>query len=169
MKTFLLSCLLFLTSFCAVSTVAADDSGLFYDPDRQGEGIVVTKFNDLVAFYFFTYGGLYCGEDTDVYPSPLPEWYVEGCDYNGQRWFLGVNEMDGDTVTGDLYMTHGLFYPHGIVHNVGQETVVGHYLLIRMGSGWVLDVDRVGDALPSWDWIFNSNYDFSNHLLPVKE
>jgi len=168
MKIFVLCALLF------GATLQAADSGLYMDETRSGEGITLTRAGDIVQFFFFTYE-----PSTDCWNfANLPEvtdWNEHSC--HEARWFLtGGDELIGDTVTGFLYATVGIDYPLGIsdpddpfASVVGDDFVIGLYILRRQGDGWRLVVFPVGDALDIEDPLYTTTFDFNHVLLEASE
>jgi hypothetical protein len=159
-----------------MSTAMAGDSGLYKDETRSGEGITMTRNGNTIQIFFFTY------EPNDgcwnFYDEGLPD-VVDWDDYDchEQRWFLtGGNLLIGDTVTGYMYMTVGIDYPDGYVSPtdpfvsvVGEDFVVGLYVLKRQGDGWRMVVLPIGDDLSSDDPLYNTTYDFSKVILLTDE
>jgi hypothetical protein len=98
-------------------------------------------------------------------------------DCHEQRYYLnGGDPLIGDTVTGFLYMTLGINYPDGIpsvldrfVSLVGQDFVMGLYILKRQGDGWRLVVFPVGNALDPEEAIYNTTYGFNRMFLNTDE
>lgn len=150
-------------------------SGLYFNPDRNGEGITLTTDGDLYVTYFFTYGGYQCDtiREPTVSPSLPPE---EPCDLNGQRWFFGADlyKKDKDLVEGTFYMTTGVDYPEGALSNdnpfgvdVGQAIPVGNYALRARGEGYQLRVFQLDEnaVLPDDDYLFEVIFDFNTLLF----
>jgi len=148
----------------------ADDSGIFYDPDRDGEGIVLTRNGNDIVFYFYTYH-----PNEGCWNSK-----AEGC--NDQRWFVsGVAPLIQDSVvTGQFHITKGMdFHPctgPKITPEASTMTImelqscyeiilVGDFLLTRNGDGWNLQVSQKGDFLPKNDPIYTTDYTFDTPLL----
>ena len=151
------------------------DTGLYTDETRYGEGITLVRAGDTVQFFLFTY------EPNDkcwnFYSIPKVADWDEDTRCHEQRWFLnGGNNLIGDTVTGFLYMTVGINYPEGIpdpldpfVSLVGQDFVVGLYVLRRQGDGWRLVVFPVGDNLDVGDPLYNTTFDFNRVILKAQD
>lgn len=156
-------------SACALFTstaAVAQDSGVYFNPEADGEGIVLIRNGDLFVTYLFTYGEDICGLPVPPVVSPEPEVVEgEGCVGNGQRWFVGADEATGDFVTGFLYVTDGIDYPAALDGKVATETKVGVYTLARDGTGWALFVTRFGPALEVDDPLFSGIYELSSALL----
>lgn len=162
LKFFLLSTLLlFSTTLFAQGN--APDSGVYFDPERSGEGISLHRSEDTVLFYFFTYGEEVCGPIEPV-PSPV-RGVNDGCDLNGQRWFFGFGDASDNVVSGDLFLTDGIEYPFDDRGFIGEESVIGEFLLVKDGHGWVLVVSHVPGDLSPDDPVFTLFYDFSGRLF----
>ena len=72
MKRFPVLTILFavlMTSFCHV---AAAGTGMYYNPERDGEGIIVTIEGDVLAFAFFTYFDPNAANEVPPVVSPAP-------------------------------------------------------------------------------------------------
>jgi hypothetical protein len=154
-----------------MGSAIAGDSGLYKDETRFGEGITLTRNGDTIQIFFFTY------EPNDgcwnLYTIPDVADWGEDTRCHEQRWFLSAgNKLIGDTVTGFIYSTVGINYPEGIpdpldpfVSLVGQDFVVGLYVLRRQGEGWRFVVFPVGDNLDPSDPLYNVTYDFSKVIM----
>ena len=66
--------ILFILLMVGLCRSAVADTGMFYNPDRDGEGIIVTIEGDVLAFAFFTYfDPNAANEAPPVVSPPLPE------------------------------------------------------------------------------------------------
>ena len=172
MKKWLLTLVLMLVAGPSV----AGDSGLYYDEQRNGEGILVLVDGTKYVTYFFTYGGLECYEDDN---GPKTQGISgDDCDLNGQRWFYGSDDFDFllGQVAGTLYMAHGILYPIGepvdnvpFVHNVGKSVAVGSYILRPNGEGFLMDVAPSGEVLDKFDPLYENIYIFRKVLFKADE
>ena len=171
MKKWLLTLVLMLVA----GTSVAGDSGLYYDEQRNGEGILVMVDGTKYVTYFFTYGGLECEFDKAPEPKGIEE---DDCDLNGQRWFFGSDDFDPllGQVGGTLYMAHGILYPIGepvdnepFIHNVGKAVAVGKYVLRPNGDGFLMDVAPTGEVLDEMDPLYEEIYIFRKVLFKVDE
>ena len=180
MRKLLLAFVLMLVAGVSV----AQDSGLYYDELRDGEGILLLRSMDTFVMYFFTYGAHECDEINDL--ASLNGSNGSDCDYNGQRWFYAVvapEEDDEEPSTdsehefgGTMYMTRGINYPDGephdlipFVHNVGKNIAIGKFILRRNLGGWLMDVAPTGNALDEDDFIFERIFKFEKRLFVVDE
>jgi len=162
--------LLLLSLVFGLCDVQAQDSGLYMDETRSGEGITLTRNGDILQFFFFTYEPNSECWNLENIPE-VTDWNEHLC--HEQRWFLsGGDELIGDTVTGFLYTTVGIDYPVGISNpddpfatTVGDDFVIGLYILRRQGEGWRLVVFPVGDVLPIDDVLFTTTFDFNRVIL----
>ena len=96
------------------------------------------------------------------------------CDINGQRWFIGSDEIDknGDSI-GKLYITEGLNFPVCIpslnpfeedVDICGELTLVGTYILRpAKEGGFLMWVESVDDN--HTDPLFDHAYEFTTPLV----
>jgi len=116
---------------------AVAQTGIYYDMERNGEGITVFNWTNLhkeqvVTFYFYTY-------DED----------------NNQRWFFASDAWSGKQSTGKLHITKGVKYPEGVPSDepfeedvviVGVPTEVGDYtLILGEEGGYLLWVEQLED------------------------
>ncbi len=148
MKTLLMILLTFLLAFSV--PVMAGDSGDYFDPGRNGEGLNFGRNGDVVFWKFYTYGAeANCGEPV-VSPS------VQECELNGQRWFFGVDTFNNLTqvLNGNVLITEGLSYPTSDGGDVGEAIIVGLYTMVRDGKGWAMFVTRFGTTLDKDDPLF---------------
>lgn len=99
---------------------------------------------------------------------------IKSCDLNGQRWFFGVEEWDGEDATGVLYLAEGVNYPEGVFNpdvwkgvTVGDPEVAGLYQIIWGGEekGYHLEVIHWGDTLMPDDPIYQQPYTFNTLLF----
>lgn len=160
----------FLMLLLFTSTLLAGDSGLYFDPDRNGEGISIHRTNGVLTMFFYTYGALFC--DGVIEPVVSPSLPGDDCDFRGQRWFYSsdpINEED-TIVSGTFYITSGFNYPEGLNSEVSILDEVGTYILVRSGSGFLMAVDREDTTvLVVDDPIYNGFYNFSTLLLESTE
>lgn len=155
-------------------TAMAGDSGLYTDETRYGEGITLTRNGDTVQFFLFTYEPNEGCWNTLSIPE-VADWEEHSC--HEQRWFLsGGNKLIGDTATGFIYSTVGIDYPVGItdpddpfVSIVGDDYVVGLYVLKRQGLGWRLVVFPVGETLDIDDPLYTTTFDFNKVILKADD
>ena len=177
MKNFLLSSFLLSVIIVALlfsMPLMAQDSGLYFNPERDGEGISLTRNGDTIQFMFWNYE-----PNENCYNIEIPNGGLvneENC--HEQRYFMS----SGDPLTGDnfvdgwLYNTVGLNYPQGItdpvnpfVMHVGEPHIVGLYTLERQNNGWRLVVIQFGDVLNEDDPLYDSVYEFSTLLFPATD
>ena len=153
--------------------VFAQDSSMFFNADRVGEGIVLLRGeDDRMVFFFFTFGHEQCFE---IAPKVSPAELELDCDQNGQRWFFGSETYDPvlDQIKGELFIVDGQNYPEGImdpfdpfVQNVGKAEVVGEFTLRRGGNGWRLFVDQDGtERLHDGDVLYEAIWEFQDLLF----
>jgi hypothetical protein len=133
-------CLFILLACFSVSAFA--QTGILYNPERTGEGILVHQNVFATSLYFFTYGAEQCDPVDLAALAPEPR-----CDLNGQRWYFASDKDDEGQVRGLLYAASGVNYPEGIqspddpfVQILGKSYPVGEYRLRPLGEGWVLEV-----------------------------
>jgi hypothetical protein len=145
------------------------DSGLFYNPERDGEGINLIRNGDHVVFYFYTYE-----PHETCWNIEIPEGgLVTEANCNEQRWFLsGGDKIDDGIIEGWLYTGLGTGYPKCLPNPedpfltvCGEAHIVGRYIMARNLTGWRMVVVRVGDILDKEDPLFNQVFDFNTPLF----
>jgi hypothetical protein len=170
MMTKLLTLLLSLFATCAM----AGDTGLYTDETRYGEGITLVRNGDIVQFFLFTYEPNSECWNFENLPE-VTDWSEHTC--HEQRWFLtGGDELTGDTVSGFLFSTVGIDYPEGgsdpddpFASVVGDDFVIGQYILRRQGTGWRMVVFPVGIALSADDPLYNTTFNFNLVVLKAND
>lgn len=170
MKKLLLA--LVLSLFCGVAL--AGDSGVYSNPDRDGEGLSLHVSGTTVVGFLFTYGQLEEELALSLPPIVSPQLQlILDPPLNGQRWFLisGDELIDNQYVTGKLYQGGGLNYPVKLhPHGVGAVVPVGNYLLERSGDGWSLTVENIkGGPLGDMDPLFMVIFDFDLKILDASD
>ena len=169
MKYFFLSLLLLLIPTVAMS----ETTGLFYDSERSGEGIMVMRDERRIVTYFYTYGDSDCDKSYTPDVGPVLQEYYD-CTQQGQRWFFGVdnwNEVD-EEATGFLFMTAGYNYPEGIPKptnpfgvDIGEAIAVGVYIMRPAGDGYQMLIVPYGDTLAKDDPLYGRIYQFTDLLF----
>jgi hypothetical protein len=101
----------------------------------------------------------------------------EECDLNGQRWFLGTDEInkDGDSI-GKLYLTEGMNFPECVpslepfeedVDICADLILIGTYILRPAEEGgFLMWVESVDDN--HTDPLFDHAYEFTTPLIEIK-
>ena len=150
------------------ATAFAGDSGLYYNENSNGQGILLLVDGDRYVTYLFTYGA-----DDDY------DYFVDGKgNLDGQRWFFGADEYsdEDERAGGVFYGTHGLNFPFGIpdkdepfVNNVGETFVAGKYELRRIPGGFRLGVVPAGEVLDKDDVLYDGEFRFDIQLFEVDE
>lgn len=147
----------------------ANASGLYYDADRNGEGILILDNETTIVGYLFTYGGEACNDVRLPQVGPhLPT--DTGCKLNEQRWFFFADDLVNGEASGTLYIASGVNYPDGEIDPdnpfgviVGLPEPVGTYHLRTMESGYQVIVLSEGTTDdPLYERIFN----FTAKLFP---
>lgn len=149
-----------------IGTAQAQDSGIFVNLERTGEGISLHRDGDRVVAYLFTYGQ----EEMEV-PFFLPPWNSPQepleSPLNGQRWFLMSDVIEGDTLAGIIYQSGGINYPVKLHPNdVAYAVAVGHYELTRADGGWDLVIVPTDDSpLSDDDPLFTVDFKFRTAIF----
>lgn len=164
MKKLLFSLLLVVLAGSAI----AQDSGLYYNPARSGEGLSLHRSGDRVVGFIFTYGGVESETPASIPPWVSPQVPLEE-PLNGQRWFLisGDTLIDDTYAEGILYSTGGINYPVKLHPNdIGAAVPVGEYVLSRYEDGWELLVAPLeGGPLLEDDPLFTVHFLFGELLF----
>jgi hypothetical protein len=164
-----LSAMIFMTS-----PANAGDSGVYYTPEVDGQGLNFTRFNNLTQFFFYTYE-----PHSTCWNLNIPELgLVTHDNCHEQRYFMSSGDVmiDEDTIEGWLYITVGLDFPFGVtdptdpfIHTVGAPLAVGQYRMERFGDGWRLSIVRWGEVLEPDDPIFTGTIDFTTRILAATD
>jgi len=153
------------------SNAHAGDSGLYYDKDRDGDGIILTRNGNLVQFYLYTYDPYQGCWGINIPDGGL----VTNGNCHENRWFLSSGDTldeEKQEVSGFLYTAVGLNYPKGMPDPndpfrvvVGEGHIVGLYILKREEDGWRLAVVRFGEILDKGDPMFGNVFELTEPLL----
>lgn len=144
-----------------LSTSAVAQSGFFYNPERDGEGISVVIDGDTVAFALYTYWDATHAVPPIVSPAPPPA--ITPC-HNCAIWYVGTGEWMKDSSTGKMYMSVPIDYPHSIDGNLDVQFSIGTYLLTTGGEGYKLSV-FCNDVVPSELYMCNNDFNFYRLLI----
>lgn len=147
-----------------LSATAFAQTGIYYDVERNGEGITVFNWTNLhkeqvVTFYFYTY---------DM--------------QNNQRWFFASDAWNGKQSMGKLHMTEGVKYPEGVPSDepfeedvviVGVPFEVGDYTLIAgEEGGYLLWVEQLEDedenVIDDKDYLYDRAWFFTDALIQLE-
>ena len=148
----------------------AQDSGLYYNVERDGEGINLIRNGDTVVFYLYTYEN-----ETGCWNIEIPETgLVNESNCGEQRWFLsgGDKIIDDSVIEGWLYMGIGTGYPKCIpdandpfLSICGEAHIVGRYIMSRYNDGWRMIVLHFGEILGKEDHLYSTVFEFTTQLL----
>jgi hypothetical protein len=152
----------------------AGDSGLYYNIERDGEGINLIRNGDQMVFYFYTYE-----PETVCTAINLPEdGLVRGDNCHAQRWFLNSGDflIEDEEMEGWLYVGIGLLYPKCLVdaqdpflRRCGEAHIVGRYIMSRYNDGWRMVVVRFGGILRVNDPLYTTVYEFNTPLFEATD
>jgi hypothetical protein len=159
MKKYILALIL----ICFTGSVFAQDSGLFYDPERNGEGLYVLERDGILQIGFFTYirrcnHHLFDGEAKIIdegfrYCRLQQAWYV-----SGQHPLLG-GQANGPLYVGNPY--EGDDIDTTLAHVID----VGVFYLFKTETGYDMIVLQTGGALHPDADIYHRTYHFSQYLF----
>jgi hypothetical protein len=166
MKTFLAIILAFLSS----TALAQNVSGVYYNPDANGEGISITHNEEQgkIAWMFYTYNP---PEETCLYVEPViidevvfieerEECFSHG---NDSAWYTGSDSWDGSAI-GFVYASEAYFYPLDYLGDLADTKVVGYYILTELADGgmfFIITPYETGDAPET---LYRA-YDFNTLLI----
>jgi hypothetical protein len=151
-----------LATFLLSTTVYAG-TGFFYDPDRNGEGIIVTiDKNDRLAFALFTYWDAQHAIPPSVSPAPPPSPIKPQT--NTPVWYVGNGAwLDGISV-GDIYMSVPIDYPNVAGESLDEKIIIGQYLIVANKAGFDLQVN-CNTFLPPSMYICNNTFTFYELII----
>ena len=152
---------LFATLF--LTGAAQADTGLWYNPERTGEGINLISQDKTLVVFFYTYRDLV----TVIPPVVSPALPVQPsvCP-NTTAWYIGqADNFDGETASGVLYGAEGIDYPRTVESYAGLIEEVGTFTLLRDGDGWILEIEESANSLVPWHASLYDSHDFPVPLL----
>jgi len=151
-----------LTSLLFFNTARAADTGVWFNPDRNGEGINIITNDDTLVFFFYTYRDSIHSVPPVVSPAPpdvpqvgpnLPVWYI------GQ-----ADNFDGESAEGILYAAEAFDFPFVVEFELGTVNEVATFELVRDGEGWLLEVKYRWNYLVPW---YVSLYNVHSFTAPL--
>jgi hypothetical protein len=151
-----------LASLFLFGTAQAADTGVWYNPDRSGEGINLITRNQTLVLFFYTYRDELHAVPPSVSPAPpaIPQEAP-----NTTTWYIGQAEnWDGESATGYLYAAEAFNYPFAVEFDVGATEAVGKFELVKDGEGWLLEVKYHLNYLVPWHV---SLYDVHSFPVPL--
>lgn len=160
---YLLPLILLFASFYAF---AEPPSGSYYNPDRDGEGLIVYVRDSTLVFYFFTYYDRFTSVEPTVSPAP-PDPVEISCKNEGV-WFIGIaQDWDGQGASGDVLLARALDYPNvdPITNQLQAMIKIGGFTATAQEGGFDLIVTSTG-YFPSTMYLFNNVFHF--HKLVIE-
>ena len=121
-----------------LSSSALAETKWYYNPDRSGEGMVLTELDKgVIAFGFYSHVEEPISSPPIV--SPPPPLFNLFCDQY-TVWFTGLSKVVGkDGAYGDVFYDVGKpNFPTPIKKKVSDQYVVGSFILSRKGDGFIL-------------------------------
>jgi hypothetical protein len=158
MRALLLGLLLAITG-----TAQAVGTGFYYNPERDGEGVIVTIDDEnRFAFAFFTFWN--ANYPIPPSPSPSPPPLVWSCD-NCAIWYVGAAPLNKNVSVGDLYTSEAIDYPNAEPDgSLDHKLLVGEYTMLYSDGGWKLQVD-CGKNIPNGIYMCKNVFDFNTLLI----
>lgn len=152
-----------LASIFLIGTAYAADTGVWYNPERNGDGINLITKDATVVLYYYTYR-----DDVKLIPpsvSPEPP-VVDPIAPNTATWYLGLaHDYDGESASGILYIGEAYSYPEVFDNAVGEAAEVGTFTLLRDGEGWTLKVKYSWNYLVPWYVSLYDVHEFPKALI----
>jgi hypothetical protein len=161
MKTFLA----ILTAFLLSSTAYAG-TGFFYNPDRDGEGIIVTVDDkNRIAWAMFTYWDKVIPVAPIPSPAPpQPVFIIEECDRNSQAWVVGNGIYIDDAAIGDAYISRPIDYPFVSEGSLDEKIKIGTFLIEGYDGGFNLAIN-CNELLPPSLYMCKNVFTFEEALI----
>lgn len=129
--------------------------GIFDNPLRVGEGIIVLSEKSGDTFYLFTYFDTSSAVPPVVSPPKPPLPPLIPC-HNCPAWYIGTGGL--------MYMSQSLDYPNTLNEQLNEEFVFGTYNLNEIESGgYTLTITSNG-ALPDGMYMFNHVFTFTHEI-----
>ena len=152
---------LFLILLLLVSFSAQAQNGFFSNPDRDGEGVIITVQGDTLALAFFTFWDeTYSIPPEVIVKPPLPITECPNCPI----WYVGAGTFDKKFATGKLYTSVALEYPKTLDNSLDEKIYVGDFFIITHRGGWRLEID-CAHWVPTNLYMCNNTFEFTNHLI----
>ena len=154
---------------CIALPAMAQEMGLFFDPDRDGEGIILLKREQMIQFSFFTYihrcrHRYFDGEAT------IRDLEFQYC-RRQQVWYItGQHPLANGQSTGVLYTAN----PYDNLYGDDDEPIdtlladvvdIGLFVLTQTATGFNMIVLQTGDVLHPDADIYHRTYQFSQYLF----
>jgi hypothetical protein len=120
-----------------LSTSVMAKTAWYYDPDRSGEGIVLSELDDgRLVFSYYTHSALKTEAPPVVSPQPPEPLF---CDVKN-LWFTGLSEYYANGIAiGEVYYDVPVdTYPASVDGNVSNSVVVADFIITSEGDGFVL-------------------------------
>lgn len=150
------------------STLFAAEAGVFYNPDRDGEGATVFTDGSSLALFFYTYRDEVVIRPPEVspsYPLPGPELVC----VNEPIWYLlQADDYDGQSASGNAYTGIAFSYPYPVGKNLSDVQQIGTFFLNRDQDGFDLMIDWVeNDVVSPYVSLYDSVYQLWTPLASI--
>lgn len=142
----------------------AQDTGLFYDPERDGEGIIMLKRDNMIQFNFFSYIERCRHRYFDV------EAFIQDKSYNWCRkqqiWYVTgqVPIVEGQAV-GALYTANPYDDDDAVDTTLADVVDIGLFILTKTATGFDMIVLQTGSVLHEDADIYHRTFHFSQYLF----
>lgn len=158
MKNFIAICILML------STALMAESGFYGDPERNGEGLILSiEDSGRIGIAFFTYA-----DSVHVYPPVLgpnpPIDPLTPPPTNAATWYIGSGQFGEHLGEGDMFRSIPLQYPLALDGMLSVEAKVGRFHMARLGDGFEFRLECNSLMLPD-QHICNSTFYFTEKFL----
>ncbi len=137
----------------STAVFAQNVSGIYYDTERDGEGVFVlhNETQERVAWSLYTYNPPFevCETIDEVNiegePTEVDEFEVCFEGGNDTAWYVGSDPYDGSSY-GFVYKAEAFEYPVAVDGQLASTEVVGFYILDKSETGMFLIITPEGDA-----------------------
>lgn len=162
MRNLLLAVLLILSA-----PLYAAEAGIYYNPEREGEGATVFVDGDQFVMFFYTYTDDISTRPPTVSPYYPPPYVSNQC-INNPIWFLAQGEIASDGAYGDFYVGVPDSYPLVTDRSLGAIEKVGTFHAVRDGEGFDLTIFHTDNSqMPDYLSMYSTTYQLWSPLKQV--
>jgi hypothetical protein len=146
---------------------AQAESGFYFNPDRNGEGIILTIDKDSrLAWAFFTYWDDKISVPPVVSPPPPPPPFVVITPQlqNQQTWLIGNGVYLDNIAIGKAWISKAISYPNVVGESLDEKITVGNFLIEGFKGGFYLSLD-CNNLLPKSIYMCSNTYKFTRKII----
>ena len=156
---------------CFTMPLLAQDVGLFYDPDRDGEGLIMLKRDNMIQFNFFTFIHR-CNHRFFDSELLIMDKSYRPC-RRQQAWYVtGQHPIRDGQATGVLYTANpdDRYYfsdedDDPINTSLADVVDIGLFVLTQTPTGFDMIVLQTGNVLHPEADIYHRTYKFRQYLF----